>query len=259
MIHGIHALGCTIAIECHPKLVELFRATFPWAEVRPLGPRECDGVAAYDGFDVHSPLGSIARFLRRDIADFRAKTKPWLVRDHAREQAFADRFRSAPDEILVGICWRSGTLTSRRQMSYLTIGCFEKLAAVPGVRLVALQYDMLPIEIEECERLDLPMVVPEGVDQKDDLVSASHVIGACDLVLSATTSVADIAGAMGKPLLIFGQKISWTRMGQPDNPWYANNRYLCLDPDNPSAVVDEVVDSWDELLALVERHRGRPA
>jgi len=59
-----------------------------------------------------------------------------------------------------------------------------------------------------------------------DFADTGGVISCLDLVLSIDTSVAHLAGAMGKPLwllLQFGSDFRWL-VDRDDNPWYPTAR-----------------------------------
>jgi len=108
----------------------------------------------------------------------------------------------------IGLAWsgnprpgqRSAHLLDARRS--LTRAHFDELAALPGVSLVSLQKD-------------------EG-----DFADTAALIMALDLVVSVDSSVAHLAGALGKPVCIlsrFDGCWRW-RQGRDDTPWYPSAR-----------------------------------
>ena len=68
--------------------------------------------------------------------------------------------------------------------------------------------------------LGLPLHHFTDVDQRDDLVSACGLIGACDVVISVGVSVADLAAGLGVPVVQFGREQSEIFLGTDHVPWF---------------------------------------
>ena len=81
---------------------------------------------------------------------------------------------------------------------------------------------------------------------------AAAMIALVDLVITIDTSIANLAGAMGKPtwvLLPFSTDWRWM-LGRADSPWYPTARlFRQPKPDDWESVVDEVVQALQDFPA----------
>jgi ADP-heptose:LPS heptosyltransferase len=89
------------------------------------------------------------------------------------------------------------------------------------------------------------VVIPgEGVayhgDNIEDFADTAALISQVDLVISVDTSVAHLAGALGKPLWIllpFAPDFRWM-LGRADSPWYPTARLFR----------QQKLGDWDQVL-----------
>jgi len=109
---------------------------------------------------------------------------------------------------------------------------------------MAVQYgDCLP-ELDQVRSLGLPIRYYTNVDQTDDISSTCALLGACDLIISASTSVFQLAGALGVPTLMFDAfPCYFNRI-----PWYPTVRKLEFDPDNPSVLIEQILSEMPETI-----------
>jgi ADP-heptose:LPS heptosyltransferase len=76
---------------------------------------------------------------------------------------------------------------------------------------------------------------------KDDLDGAAALTSACDLVLSAPTAAAAMAGALGKEVWFLVAAPVWPQLGTDHYPWYAKSRVISC----------EKFADWDTLMPKV--------
>jgi hypothetical protein len=133
----------------------------------------------------------------------------------------------------VGIGWQ-GKPTSRADIGRsFPLRCFERLAALPGVRLVALQKEH---GLDQLGRLPPGMVVeqlgPEFDDGPDAFLDAAAVMESLDLVVTSDTALAHLAGALGRPVWVVLKHSAdwrWLRRDREDSPWYPTMRLFRQD------------------------------
>jgi len=237
-------LGCNVGIECAAKLVELFQWSFPWAEVRETGAVNCEGSEAYGLFDYQIPFGSIAPLLRTTLDDFRIYQKPYIPRLKEGEIKVRNKLNLKQAQLLIGLSWRSSNQSEKRSVHYLTVEDLAPLKTIKNAIFLGLQYDDCIPELDRVRELGLPVRYYTNIDQKNDLSSTCALIGACDLVISAGTAVAQMSGALGVPTIQFHSH----KGRKKPIPWFPTLRHFSLNPDAPSLLINNIINQMPELI-----------
>ncbi len=89
------------------------------------------------------------------------------------------------------------------------------------------------------------MTVHDWTDELDDFADTAALIEALDLVITVDTSVAHLAGALGKPVWILNRfDACWRWLtDRTDSPWYPTARLFRQPaPGDWSSVLIEVVE-----------------
>lgn len=236
LLPPLEGLDGPVIVQCDPRLVPLFRRSFPRLDIQANG----TPVAA----DRQIAVASLGRFLRRDLASFDGK--PWLHADPAAVAAWGQRLRAGDVPTLtVGFCWRSGLRSANREGLYSALTDWAPLFALPGIRWVPLQYDLaVPETRAELDAAmaawpDANFLLPEGLDLRDDQEGVAALMASLDLVISAGTAVAELAGALGVPVWRFASADDWTRLGTAVRPWYGAMRLFSPPAGTPMATALE--------------------
>ncbi len=147
----------------------------------------------------------------------------------------------------VGIVW-AGRPTHKndrnRSMALSTLA--PALAEVPGIALVSLQKGDRSAEAATYSGRAMLADAARDITDYEDTVAA---IAALDLVVTVDTSVAHIAGAMGRPawvLLPYTGDWRWLRE-RGDSPWYPSLRLFR----------QQAPSRWDAPLAAIAAELGR--
>jgi len=125
------ATGVALLLECDPRLVPLFRRSFPSLRVLARGEgRPAEG----QSFAAHTPSGSLPRLFRTSLADFEATTSPYLVADPERRTMLRDHYGRGRG--LVGLAWhtRAGKTGRRRSIDLEALGPLFATASRPRWR-----------------------------------------------------------------------------------------------------------------------------
>lgn len=220
-----------ITIECMSRLATLFQRSFPNCHVRE---RSVDDSvllkSLYSDFDYHIPVGSLMRLFRNDISQFK-KARPYVVVDPMLDAKFKQRLTEFKPKKLVGICWRSGKLAGDRNLNYAPISAWAPIFSVPNVQFINLQYGDCQTELDQVkEHFGVEVINWLDIDLKDDQESVAAIIKNLDIVVSAGTAVAQLAGAVGTHLKLFTPR-SWTLLGQNEYPWANNVDLFISNPD----------------------------
>lgn len=215
-----------VLLEAEPRLTSLFRRSFPWIEVRP---ESCDAAGdetlADIGADLHVPMGSLPRLLRRRVSAF-PPTRSWLTPDPALVARWRTRVGALGRGLKVGICWRSRLTGDGREAAYTALREWAPLLRMGGVRVVSLQYDDCRDEVEALRAgKGLAPHVWSDLDLKDDFEATAALIANLDLVITVATSVGEMAGALGVPVWRLGGAVGdWSALGTPCRPWFPTMR-----------------------------------
>ena len=245
------AEGGSVILECEPRLVPLFGRSFPGALVKPAAIRGEGGKAIADygwlktvgGANAAVLMGDLPRFLRGNLEKFPAP-HVFLVPD-AEE---VSRWKNSFGENAVGICWRSGKLGGHRSLGFAPLEAWGYFLRQIDAPIVSVQYDGAPAEIAALESLSgRKIIVPEGIDQKNELDRACALMTALGSVVSAPTAVSWLSAGAGVPTLKLLYGLNWTALGQMHEPFAPACR----------CVMPEQTGDWDDVFrqaaAIIKR------
>ncbi|HEY1707380.1 MAG TPA: tetratricopeptide repeat protein [Rhizomicrobium sp.] len=216
--------GGSVVLECDARLVPLFARSFPAAAVHASDLQTTGNVShaqygwlkAMGGANLSVEMGSLPKILRQSIDAF-PNPHRYLVPDTEE----ASRWRSALGEgPRIGICWRSGKIGGLRTLQYAPLTAWAQfLRELPGT-IVSAQYDATAAEIAELESLSgRTIVVPQGLDQKQEIDRTVAMLSTLDAVVSAPTAVSWLAAGAGVATFKVLRDTSWTSFGQSYEPF----------------------------------------
>jgi hypothetical protein len=196
------AAGAQITLECSPKLVALFSASFPGCTVRDIGPDDGRGLAAYRGFDYHAAIGSLGVFLRPSLEHF-PRGHRWLRGEPSPAAAFDPTNGPSGQRIRVGLAWSSGERSAFRDRNYLELADCLPWLTDPHIDPVCLNYKVSASELDQIKSEPaLRDFIAPTVDQFNDLVGCANLIESCDVIVGAATTNTALAAACNKPLVL---------------------------------------------------------
>ncbi len=172
-------------------------------------------------FDVHAPLMSLPGLFGTTLATIPAEV-PYLF----PEAGSIDRWREQLGPIgglKIGIAWQGSPDHPRDRFRSIPLLQFAPLAGIAGVRLLSLQKG--PGRDQLATVADRFAVTDLGPRLDDFLVTAA-VLSNLDLVITADTAVAHLAGALGVPVWValpVAPDWRWL-LAREDSPWYPTMR-----------------------------------
>lgn len=236
-----------LQIAVDPRLIPIFRRSFPKAEVGSYDDRKLEGrpvrifhwAREYSDPDYYAPIGTPLQILRKNVSDF--PREAFLKADPEKSATFRSRLQELGPGPYVGVCWRSMVLGAKRGKYYSAIDRWGPVLKMPGVTFVNLQYGDVTAELARAREMGATIHNFEDLDLRNDLDGAAALTNACDLVISAPTAAAAMAGALGRETWFIMSGRGWPQLGTDHYPWYRSTRvYTC-----------EKFADWDALMPRV--------
>jgi hypothetical protein len=171
-------------------------------------------------FDYHLPIGSLPRLLMSSVEVLR-DVPPLLHPDPADVAKFAGRLAEYRGKKLVGICWRSHKLSATRNKKYTALEDWRGILSTPGAMFVNLQYGECEQEIQQIEReLGINVLRWADLDLMNDFSGVAALMKNLDLVMSISSAVVPLAGAVAAPTLCMTYQ-NWVLLGEKNTyPWF---------------------------------------
>ncbi|MHA7773332.1 tetratricopeptide repeat protein [Roseibium sp. M-1] len=238
-----------VIVELSAKGAKFFQYSFPQTLCR-RSEMDKDLKSTMSDYDLHANITDLVDFFRPDIESFRRAPCPVYSFEQDRARGYLQRLKGHEDKPVIGVSWRSGNLAVNRARYYLSAPAFAPIVESRDAIFVNLQYRAVEKEIEffQAKAAD-KFNFFEDVDLFDDLLGAAALTACCDFVVSANTSVADMAGLLNVPSIRFGQQEAALLLGQKNPPWYPSMTYMVPYADRPCAdFVPEIIKELDRQL-----------
>jgi Flp pilus assembly protein TadD len=203
-----------VALGCKPELMRLFSSLPGVDELVAIGSPAPEHAA-------HVPFMSLPGKIMRSFADL-----PPPARLHVPPESrarLAPLIAAAGRRLKVGIVW-SGSITFKANAQRATgLDRFLSFAEVPGVQLFSLQKGP---RAEELSASGARNYVIDIGRHCEDFADTAAAIEQLDLVIMTDSSVAHLAGSLGKPIWnLLPYMPYWLYLdGRSDTPWYPSMR-----------------------------------
>jgi len=226
----VAAAGAKVVLEVQPALLPIMIGLEGVALALPRG-------APLPAFDAHCPLMSLPLAFKTDLATIPSGV-PYLGSDAERVAAWIERLGTY-DRPRVGLVW-SGSVMLKNDRRSMPLAQMVALLS-SWAQWVSLQKDVPEADAALlASRSDLLHVG----DALHDFAETAAVLTLMDLVITVDTSVANLAGAMGKPvwILLPHNPHDWRWMlERRDSPWYPTARlFRQPSPGDWASVIERV-------------------
>ncbi len=222
--------GAIIHLEVQPSLKNLL-AEFPGVSFI-IGQGE-----PLPSVDLQCPLMSLPLAMNTTLANIPVGV-PYVRAPSKRVSESTSYLPTTTGTFRVGVAWRGNPKHPNDANRSINFELFSRLFDVSSCKFYCLQFGLN--EHETATLSSHPAcVIPPG--QINDFADTASIVTQLDLVISVDTSVAHLAGAMGKPvwtLLPFAPDWRWL-LHRRDSPWYPTMR-LFRQPK---------IGAWDEVIA----------
>lgn len=207
-------------IECDSRLEGLFRRSFPKANVYGTRFKEVIDWADRHQIDGRVAFGSLPKYYRTSTEAFPGK--PYLVADPERRVQWRALLDSLGTKPKIGISWQGGTNRTGKSRRSVSLESLMPLLRQDAI-FVSLQYKDPTAEIEAFEETHGIKIhhwkrAAEAVDYDE----TAALVAELDMVVSVTTAVVHLSGALGVPALVLTPKNPrWFYGLQGESvPWY---------------------------------------
>ena len=173
--------------------------------------------------DYHVPMSGLGEFLRGSAAAFPAHAG-YLAANPSRRLHWRTRLTALGPGLRVGISWRGGTDRTDRRLRSIPLEQWQPILRLPGVRFVSLQYGDCRQEVEAMRAKGVSIV--HWQEPVDDLDECAALLCELDLVVSVTTTVIHLAGALARPVwVLVPARPGWRYLLEGERlPWYPSAR-----------------------------------
>jgi tetratricopeptide (TPR) repeat protein len=219
--------GARVTLYVRPRMVALLRGRLGGARVIAHDPQD-------ESFDWQCPIASLPLAFATELASIPADV-PYLAAEPQRVEAWRERIGA--DGFRVGVAW-AGSELGRTLGKCFPPEMLTRLARIPGVRLISLQRDAGP------PPAGVETLGPEFDAGPDAFLDTAAAMAHLDLVVSVDTSIAHLAGALGRPVWVaLPQAADWRWLRErADSPWYPTLRLF-----------RHGAGGWDGVFAAIER------
>ena len=231
------ALGARVVLEVQPALKSLLQGLEGVSLLLGRGARLPD-------FDYHCPLMSLPLAFEADLSNISAAA--YLQSEPAKRHHWQARLGPA-SKTRIGLAWSGSTRHTNDHNRSLSLQQLTPLIS-DEAQYYCLQKELRPADLAVLAKT--PGIEYLG-DSLKDFSDTAAVVELMDVVITVDTSVAHLAGAMGKEvwiLLPFSPDWRWL-LERSDSPWYGSARLFRQTAlDDWAGVLGQVQEALTERL-----------
>lgn len=235
--------GARVILECQPALKRLLGSAHGLARIVAKG-------ETLPPFDFQCPLLSLPQRLNLTLDSIPAEM-PYLAAEQALTQRWRERLAGYPG-LKVGLVWagdpRKNDLDAHRidRRRSMTFAQLSPLFGIAGASLFSLQKGEASAQAEHAVREGR---LSDFTAELDDFADTAALVENLDLVISVDTSVAHLAGALGKPVWLLSRFDGCWRwlLERDDTPWYPTMRLFRQQRQG----------DWEEVVSRVAKELGK--
>lgn len=232
-----------VILECHPRLMDLFRRNFP--NITIYGTRKAIQVnwAKNHKIDYKIAIGSLAKFYRKKKEDFPGKS--YLLPDNTLRVQMKKRLDTLGERMKIGIAWKGGIGVTNKEPRCIDLELLKPLMHF-DVDFISLQYHSnARAEVDKFNESIGATVIHHWQDVVDDYDLTAAMLPSLQMVISVPQSIVHLAGALGVPTIqmcpvkalwqmgVYGENMPWyhsvENFWQPkDGDWQSVVNNVCL-------------------------------
>jgi hypothetical protein len=242
---------CNIVLDCHPRLRDLFRNSFPGLPIYGTRKTECNQLEwlKYHKLDAKVAIGTLAKFYRKSEDSF--PKLPYLVANEKLKQKYAQKLDEMGGRLKIGFSWKGGIKTTNGNARYIPLDDWIDIFQLDA-DFISLQYNKdAGEEIKVFE--DKHGIKLNHWDKTlADYDETAGLVANLDLIISVPQSVVHLAGALGTPTWQLAPYRAMWQVGVhgKNMPWYPFSENYWQGKDQQwKPVLIEVKERLCNLLA----------
>ncbi len=195
-----------------------------------------------DLYDYHIPLGSIAKYSRKSIYDFKTINLNFSKNLNWKNTSIKRKLKCA-------ISWKSVNSFKSKYKS-IELKELNTIFKNPKIDFYNIQYTDEKRELDELKtEFDISIKKPHKVDALNDIDGLMEFINSCDFVISVSNTNAHISGILNKPTFLLLPKIYGTW-------WYWHNEFNNKNIWYPSVKVfsQTEIGDWSSAVANLNKY-----
>ena len=229
--------GVSVSVCAQPKLHSLIKTS--GIDPSPLTPQQANEVSEGQWI----PLLSLPRHLGVS-PDNPIITEPYIKTTDELNAKWAG-ILGVKEKPIIGINWQGNPKTEKTglQGRSLALETFAPITGSSQISLLSLQKGFGSEQLETCSFKDRFVSCQNQINDTWDFLETAAMIANCDLVITSDTSVAHLAGGMGKTTWLLLHKVPDWRWGLEGETtfWYPSMRLFR----------QRERDNWDEVMQRV--------
>jgi Tfp pilus assembly protein PilF len=230
--------GGLVVLECPILLMGLLRNLPGLAQIVAPG-------KPLPEFDLHCPIMSLPLMFNTTLA-----TIPWpgpyLHADPKLAEQWSQRMPPDPNRPRVGLIWAGRPDNKIDHKRSMRLDQFAPLSAIKNARFFSLQKGPAATQ---ARRPPAGMELIDYTNDLHDFADTAAMAANLDLILTVDTSVAHLAGALGRRTwVLLPRSPDWRWMlDREDSPWYPTLRLFR----------QKTRGDWEEVMERVQRELGK--
>ena len=235
--------GISVSVCAQPKLHSLIKTS--GIDPSPLTPQQANEV----GEGQWIPLLSVPRHLEVSPGN-PVVTEPYIKTTDELNAKWAG-ILGVKEKPIIGINWQGNPKTEKTgiQGRSLALETFAPITRSSQISLLSLQKGFGSEQLETCSFKDRFISCQDQVNDTWDFLETAAIIANCDLVITSDTSVAHLAGGMGKTTWLLLLKVPDWRWGLEGDTtfWYPSMRlFRQKERGNWEEVMERVAEALQE-------------
>ena len=227
----VQACGGNVFLEVQPRLHRLLALAPGAANVIRRG-------ETIPEIDWQCPLLSLPLAFATDLNSIPAPI-PYVLPDPALAEAWAKRLEGI--SLRLGLAWAGSPTFAHERWRSIPLDLLAPLTELQGTTFYSLQMGPSARRVKE---LGSRVRLIDLQDEQEDFADTAAIVANLDLVISIDTSIAHLAGAMGRPVWVLLHKSPDWRwlLDREDSPWYPTARLFR----------QSQLGNWHDVVARLE-------